>query len=138
MISELWFVSPVSCRHFVILLSRVETATGPPRQAGSALGPDISIAARQNPSNPSKRLSHVCADTDPRVTIWTDAEISGAAARGRPWPALFWREGGNQFLEAQILAQWIKHWIQREHKHRQLLRPLNMGTGGEAKRREMV
>lgn len=33
-------------------------------------------------------------------------------ASRQPRPHLFWRGGGNQFLEAPILAQWIKHGIE--------------------------
>ena len=33
---------------------------------------------------------------------------------------LFWRGRGNQFLEARIVAQWIKHWIQPEQRRVEL------------------
>ena len=29
-------------------------------------------------------------------------------------PSLFWRGEGNQFLEARVVAQWLKHWIESE------------------------
>jgi hypothetical protein len=38
---------------------------------------------------------------------------------------LFWRGRGNQFLEARILAQWIKHWIQAEKRNSE--RPATAG-----------
>src|SRR5882724_974999 len=33
--------------------------------------------------------------------------VLGSAARRQSWPSLFWRGGGNQFLEVRI-----EHWIQ--------------------------
>jgi hypothetical protein len=49
------------------------------------------LAARQKPSSP--------------------LEANVVHARSRPRRCLFWDGGGNQFLEARVLAQWIKHWI---------------------------
>ncbi|PYK72888.1 MAG: hypothetical protein DME44_03145 [Verrucomicrobia bacterium] len=46
--------------------------------------------------------------------------VLGSAARGQSWLSLFWRGGGNQFLEARIVAQWIKHWIQLEQRRVEL------------------
>src|SRR5947207_15673808 len=46
--------------------------------------------------------------------------VLGSAARRQSWLSPFWRGGGNQFLEARIAAQWIKHWIQLEQRRGEL------------------
>src|SRR5438445_12933016 len=40
--------------------------------------------------------------------------IGSPAVRRQKWRTLFLRRSGNQFLEARIFAQWLKHRIQPE------------------------
>ena len=45
-----------------------------------------------------------CSEADPRREPVADSKRAIL-------PSLFWRGGSNQFLEARIFAQWLKHWI---------------------------
>src|SRR6266513_4640664 len=55
--------------------------------------------------------------TSLRYTAMGFSHCGGAAASPQAATAnLFWRGGGDQFLEARIVAQWIKHWIEPEQR----------------------
>jgi hypothetical protein len=78
---------------------------------------DKSTQAFATPSQPLRSKLVKLSGQNPRITIWIDAKISGAtAASSRPWRTLFCRGRGNQFLEARIFAQWLKHRIQPEQR----------------------
>ena len=48
-----------------------------------------------------------CSEADPKRESVADSKCAIL-------PSLFWRGGGNQFFEARIVAQWLKHWIESE------------------------
>src|SRR5438128_9334677 len=56
-------------------------------------------------------VAGACAPRTLRSPRRPPLQQTSAASR-----SLFLRGGGNQFLEARIFAEWIKHWIHPEQR----------------------